>query len=189
MVMSPRAEIRTFVCGMLCVVSMAWAQDRVAAAADLQYPIIARYGGVVARPTATAQPRANAKVVLDATSDSKPDEVNKGLERAARLLNLYGTAGLKETDVQIVIVLHGEATKSVLSDEAYKARAGVERNPNLPLIRALRKAGVEVVVCGQALHYKKIEDSDVADDIQIAAAALTVVVNKQTDGFAYIPIP
>ena len=34
-----------------------------------------------------------------------------GLEYVAGLLNLYGAAGLKATDVKIVVVLHGEATK------------------------------------------------------------------------------
>jgi hypothetical protein len=76
-------------------------------------------------------------MVFDATADAKPADVNKGLDRVARLLNLYGAAGLKAQDVKIMIVLHGEATKSVLSDTAYKARFQVDENPNLPLIREL----------------------------------------------------
>ena len=40
-----------------------------------------------------------------------------------------------------------------------------------------------------ALNYKGFPDSEVADGISIAAAALTVVINKQTDGYAYIPVP
>jgi intracellular sulfur oxidation DsrE/DsrF family protein len=86
-------------------------------------------------------------------------------------------------------VLHGEATKSVLNDAAYKERFQVEQNPNLPLIRELQKAGVEVLVCGQALNYKGFPDGEVADGVPIAAAALTVVVNKQSDGYSYVPVP
>jgi intracellular sulfur oxidation DsrE/DsrF family protein len=155
----------------------------------LVFPIIATHGGVVARPQAVEQPRKNAKVVFDTTADAKPADVNKGLDRVARLLNLYGAAGLTAKDVTIAIVLHGEATKSVLSDAAYKSRFQVDRNPNLPLIRELQDAGVEVLVCGQALNYKSFPDDEVADGIAIAAAALTVVINKQTDGYAYIPVP
>jgi hypothetical protein len=128
-------------------------------------------------------------VVFDVTADVKPADVNKGLDRAARLLNLYGVAGLKAQDVQITIVLHGEATKSVLNDAACKQRFQVEQNPNLPLIRTLQQAGVEVLVCGQALNYKGFPDDEVADGIPIAAAALTVVVNRQTDGYSYVPVP
>lgn len=154
----------------------------------LAYPIIATHGGVVARLTATDQPRAGAKVVFDVTVDAKPTEVNKGLDRAARLLNLYGASGLQAKDVSITVVLHGEATKTALSDAGYEAHFEAESNPNLPLIRELQKAGVEVLVCGQALNYKSFPDQEVAAEIQIAAAAMTVVINRQLDGYAYLPL-
>lgn len=157
--------------------------------AKLVFPIIAKYGGVVAKPMGTEQPRAGAKVVFDVTADSKPADVNKGLERAARLLNLYGAAGLTSKDVTIAIVLHGDATKSVMNDAAYKTRFDVDQNPNLPLIRELKQAGAEVLVCGQALNYKAIPDTEVASEVPIAVAALTVVINKQADGYAYVPVP
>jgi ubiquinone/menaquinone biosynthesis C-methylase UbiE/intracellular sulfur oxidation DsrE/DsrF family protein len=156
---------------------------------QLVFPIIGNFGGVLPRPKASEQPRANAKVVIDVTADSKPAEVNKGLERVARLLNLYGVAGLKASDVAIAVVLHGEATKSVLKDAAYKRRWETDANPNLVLIRDLQKAGVEISVCGQALGYKGIADDEVANGIPIAAAALTVIINKQSDGYAYLPAP
>ncbi len=165
------------------------AQDKSIASVQLVFPIIPKHGGVLPRPNAVEKPRAGAKVVFDTTADAKPTDVNKGLDRVARLLNLYGTAGLKAQDVKITIVLHGEATKSALNDAAYKARFQIERNPNLPLIHELQKAGVEVLVCGQALNYKGFPDAEVADGIPIAAAALTVVINKQTDGYSYIPVP
>ena len=160
-----------------------------APAPSLVFPIIEKYGGVVARAVATEQPRSGAKVVFDVTADAKLGEVNKGLDRVARLLNLYGVAGLKADDVTIAIVLHGEATKSILTDVAYKVHFGIEQNPNLPLIRELRVAGVEIFVCGQALNYKGFPDAEVADGITIAAAALTVVINKQMDGYSYIYVP
>ena len=159
------------------------------ATSKLEFPVIPGYGGVLPRPKAVEQPRSGAKVVFDATADTKPAEFNKGLDRVARLLNLYGAAGLKSHDVKITIVLHGEATKSVLNDAAYNERFQVERNPNLPLIRELQKAGVEVLVCGQALNYKGFPDDSVAEGIPIASAALTVVVNKQADGYSYVPVP
>ena len=157
---------------------------------NLLFPIIEGYGGVVAVADAVEPPRAGVKLVLDVTSEAKkPEEVSKGLDRAARLLNLYGAAGLKASDINITVVLHGEATKSVLSDEAWESRLQMKHNPNLPLIRLLQKAGVEVMVCGQALSYKKIERDEVAGEVSVAAAALTVLLNRQADGFAYVPVP
>ncbi len=165
------------------------AEDKNFKPGQLVFAIIPKHGGVLPRPNAVEQPRAGGKVVFDATAEAKPAAVNKGLDRAARLLNLYGAAGLKAQDVKITIVLHGEATKSALNDTAYKARFQIDQNPNLPLIHDLQKAGVEVLVCGQALNYKGFADDEVADGIPIAAAALTVVINKQTDGYSYIPVP
>lgn len=154
----------------------------------LVYPIVDNVGGVLPRPKALEQPRAGAKVVFDVTNDTKSTDLNKGLDRVARLLNLYGSAGLKASDVKIVLVFHGESTKAALSDAAYQKRFDLEKNPNLPLIQKLQSLGVEIYVCGQALNYKSFDDSEVAENIPIAAAALTVVANKQADGFSYIPV-
>ncbi|MHC5537854.1 DsrE family protein [Singulisphaera rosea] len=169
---------------MLCAAESARAQ---AAAAYLVYPIIPGVGGAVPVPKAAEPPRSGTKVVFDITSDSKPVDLNKGLERVARLLNVYGAAGLKASDVKVALVLHGDATKSVLSEMAYKGKFGGAKNPNLAVIDALRGAGVEVFVCGQALAYKGYVESEVHDGIKVASAALTVLINKQSDGYAYIP--
>jgi intracellular sulfur oxidation DsrE/DsrF family protein len=153
----------------------------------LVYPLISGHGGVVPLPRAAEQPQKGAKAVFDITADAKPGEVNKGLEQVARLLNLYGAAGLKPADVKIAAVLHSEADKAALSDAAYAARFKVEANPNLPLIRDLKKAGVEVFVCGQSLHDLGFMAEEVADEVPVADAAMLVLLNKQTEGYAYIP--
>jgi intracellular sulfur oxidation DsrE/DsrF family protein len=153
----------------------------------LVYPLVAAHGGVVPLPQAAEQPRKGAKAVFDVTADAKPGEVNRGLEQVARLLNLYGAAGLKAEDVKIAAVFHGEADKAALSDAAYAARYKVAANPNLPLIRDLKKAGVEVFVCGQSLHELGFKTEEVADEVPVADAAMLVLVNKQADGYTYIP--
>ncbi|MCA9220260.1 MAG: DsrE family protein [Planctomycetales bacterium] len=164
-------------------------QARAAVGGELVFPIIKEQGGVRPRPNAVEQPAAGRKVIFDVTADTKPTEPNKGLDRAARLLNLYGSAGRDASDIAITVVLHGEATKSILNDESYKKRFEVNQNPNLPLIGKLKAAGVEVLVCGQALNYKGFADNEVADGIPIAAAAMTAVINKQSSGYAYLPVP
>ena len=153
----------------------------------LIYPLIPGRGGVVPLPRATEQPRKGAKAVLDITADTEPGEVNKGLEQVARLLNLYGAAGLTARDVKIAAVCHGMADKAVLSDAAYFARFKIAANPNLPLIRDLKKAGVEVFVCGQSLHELGFKAEEVADEVPVADSAMLVHDNKQADGYAYHP--
>lgn len=180
---------RTYLSVAAVLCATAWGAAQPPGEAKLTYPIIPNAGGVVPLPKAAEQPRKGAKVVFDITAAAKPADVNKGLERVARLLNLYGSAGLKASDVKVALVLHGEATKSVLTDAAYKAKFGGDKNPNLPVLRDLQKAGVEVFVCGQALAYKGIKESEVEKDITVAIAALTVIVNRQTDGYACVPVP
>ena len=136
---------------------------------------------------AAEQPRKGAKAVFNITANAKPGEVNKGLEQVARLLNLYGAAGLTARDVKIAAVLHGAADKAALSDTAYAARFKVAANPNLPLIHDLKKAGVEVFVCGQSLHELGFKEEEVAEQVPVADSAMLVLVNKQADGYAYIP--
>jgi intracellular sulfur oxidation DsrE/DsrF family protein len=151
------------------------------------YPVVPGHGGVVLLPRAAEQPRKGARAVFDITAGATPGAVNKGLEQVARLLNLYGAAGLTARDVQIAAVLHGEADQAVLSDAAYVARLNVAANPNLPLIRDLKKAGVEVFVCGQSLHELGFKAEEVADEVPVADSVMLVLVNKQADGYAYIP--
>jgi intracellular sulfur oxidation DsrE/DsrF family protein len=158
-------------------------------AKKLVYPIIPNVGGAMPLPQAAEQPRPGAKVVFEITAGAKPDEVNKGVVRMARMLNVYGAAGLKATDVKVAAAFHGEAINTVLTDAAYQAKFGVEKNPNLPVLNDLRKAGVEVFVCGQALAIQGIDEADVAEGVSVAAAALTVLISRQNDGYVYVLVP
>jgi intracellular sulfur oxidation DsrE/DsrF family protein len=154
----------------------------------LIYPVIAGYGGVAAIKNGVEPPRAGASVVFDVTAGSDPATVNHGLERAARLLNLYGAGGRKASDVQIAVVLHGEATQAVLTDEFFTARFQTRSNPNLPLVELLHDAGVQILVCGQALNRQGFAESAVAPHIRIAASAMTAVINRQAIGYSVIEI-
>lgn len=152
------------------------------------FPQVARFGGIVRIPDAAEPPRQGAKVVFDIVADSKPDEVNKGLESVARYLNLNTDAGHATTDVKLALVLHGAGTKTALQDGAYAKHTSASKNPNLELIRELKKCGVEVFVCGQSLARNKFATADVAGDVSVAVSAMTVNVNKQQDGYSYLSI-
>lgn len=158
-------------------------------ATKLVFPIIPNVGGAMPLPQAAEQPRQGAKVVFEITAGAKPDEVNKGVVRMARMLNVYGAAGLKATDVKVVAAFHGEAINTVLTDVAYQAKFGIEKNPNLPVLNDLRQAGVQVFVCGQALAIKGIDEADVAEGVTVAAAVLTVLISRQNDGYIYVLVP
>ena len=152
------------------------------------FPQVARFGGIVRTPDAAEPPLRGAKIVFDITADSKPEELNKGLESVARYLNLNAEAGLKPADATLALVLHGGATKAALGDAGYAKHTAAMKNPNLELIRDLKTYGVEVFVCGQSLARNKYALTEVAGDVTIAVSALTVNANKQQDGYSYLSI-
>ena len=141
-------------------------------------------------PKAAYQPNpANTyKVVFGLTKGSdKPGQVNPALERVARTVNLYASAGVPLDHLKFVAVAYGAATPLVLDDEHYKAQFGVA-NPNLAVIAQLRKAGVDVAVCGQAMAEHHFADAWIAKDVTLSLSALTTITELQQQGYALMPL-
>lgn len=152
------------------------------------HPVIENHGKVVKLPDAAEQPHAGSKICVDLTAGGPQDKLNPALEKVARFVNIYGGAGAKPAAVRITVVLHGNATATVLNNTGYAKRFKTTGNPNLPLIRKLKAAGIEFLVCGQALAGKNFPQAEVSKDVRIAVSALTVNVNRQQQGYAYIPL-
>jgi ubiquinone/menaquinone biosynthesis C-methylase UbiE/intracellular sulfur oxidation DsrE/DsrF family protein len=150
-------------------------------------PVIPGYGAVVPYPDAPEQPAKGTKVVFDVTGVGKDaDQPLPGLVRAATLLNLAGASGLKASDLEIVVVLHGDATSAALDDDTYKELTG-RAHPHADLMKKLKGAGVKLHVCGQALARKGYDPKRVRTEVTVAASAVTATVNLQARGFAYVP--
>jgi intracellular sulfur oxidation DsrE/DsrF family protein len=148
---------------------------------EFVHPYLKDAGGIVRLTNAAEQPRKGLKVVLDYTT-------TEGLEHAARFANLYAASSYKPgEDLGLTLVLHGDATKAALSDEAYARHEKGAKNPHGELMRTLVDGGVEVLVCGQALAHKRYATSEVMPKLTVAASAATAIINKQLDGYAYMP--
>lgn len=152
------------------------------------HPKIQSHGKVVRLADAAEQPRNGSRICVDVTAAGPIDGINPAIEKLARFVNIYAGAGEQPADVHITAVLHGKSTTVALTDEAYSRRHATKGNPNLPLLRKLRNAGVEFFVCGQSAAGLGVKDSEVTSEVQVAVSALTVNVNRQTDGFAFIPL-
>lgn len=155
---------------------------------NYQHPVIADHGGIVPAENAAAPPPKAAKVVFDITGGQMDGGVIKGLDRVALYVNLSAAHGVKPEQLKLAAVLHGDATKAALTNEAYARREGNgDENPNLALIRHLQQVGVEVYVCAQALAHHGYRLAEVAEPVTVAVSAATVNVARQMDGYAYIP--
>lgn len=150
-----------------------------------QFPLIKDAGGVWPLPQAAEQPAKGAKVLFDVTAGN----VKEALVRPARLLNLYALAGIKPgPDLRVAVVFHGDATAAVLADGA-RGKHQLAANDAAPLLRELKAAGVEFLVCGQSLLDHGFTPAEVAPEVQTALSALNVTINKSLAGYTTILIP
>lgn len=152
------------------------------------YPAIDRYGPVRPLPDAAVQPGRDHtyKAVFDVT---KPIEAasraDAGLDHVARAVNVFASARVPQSHLRFVAVVHGPATRAVLDNGHYRKLYGRD-NPNLPLLRALHKAGVVVEVCGQALADNHFKRAWVAPSVQVTLSALSDLIIYENEGYAFV---
>jgi len=149
---------------------------------------IVNYGKVVRFPHAAEQPRDGSRIVVDLITGGEPDKLNPAIEKVARFVNIYTGAGKEPATADIVVVIHGEATLTVLNTEAHSKRFATNGNPNLDCWKELHKAGVKILVCGQSLVGKGAKADEVIEIADVAVSALTSLVNLQAEGYAYVPL-
>ncbi len=150
---------------------------------------VSSFGATHTAPNAAEHPKRSTRyqVVFNITkgNDDKTNS-NRSLDKVARFMNLLAEDGVRPQSGDVVAVIHGEATPIVVSDAAWNTRGDGAANPNLELIDQLRKAGVSVRVCSQALASELIAPDAVDNRVQIDVAALTTLANLQLRGYALI---
>jgi intracellular sulfur oxidation DsrE/DsrF family protein len=157
-------------------------------AQDANHPVIAGYGAIhPAQDLANLpDPSLRYRVAFEITrAANDTGQVNPALDRVARFINLLGAAGVRPDPGDIVVVMHGPATPSILRDAAYETRFH-QANPNSGLIAKLQQAGVAIHVCSFALANQRIERDEVAKGVTIDLAAMVTLANLQLKGWALI---
>jgi len=131
-------------------------------------------------------PSLDYKIAFDMnTMADSPDQVNPGLKMIGALINTYESHGVSPSHLHLQAVFHGPTIVVVTDDATYKARTGVEHNPNVDLLNQLRKAGLKTVVCGQsamAQHY----DFKTIVHAQMNFSASVTFINLMTRGYIKI---
>jgi intracellular sulfur oxidation DsrE/DsrF family protein len=160
-----------------------------AAAADWQYPVIKGAGEIVPLPNAAVQPDAGLKykIVCDIIEWPKMEgKVVPGLAKVARLINVFASGGMSADKMDLVLVFHGPSTEAVIKPKLFEKKHGFA-NPSRDLLDQLKKAGVKMYVCGQALAEHNIAQTEVNPRVTIALSALTVLPTYQLKGYALMP--
>jgi intracellular sulfur oxidation DsrE/DsrF family protein len=132
-------------------------------------------------------PNMTYKVVFDlATAAPKVEDVNPGLTGVARFVNTLSKYGVPAEHRKIAVVFHRDATEVILNNETFQARNHGQDNPNIALIREMKKAGVDFRVCGQAVLAHKIDPKTIQPEIELDLWALTTIVNLELRGYVHV---
>lgn len=167
------------------------------AASILAVPVLAQeqprlvpgYGAYaeVVDPFEKPDPKLRYKVVFDVSQAARtPGAVHQGLERVARMVNLLGRHGAKVRQGDIVVTMHGPASRATLTPTAFAKRFNGEANPDAELIKQLAAAGVSVRLCGQSMIGNGFAREELNPDVKIDVSAITTLATLQLRGYAVI---
>ena len=117
-------------------------------------------------------------------ADDHTKEVNPSLPTIARYVNTLAKWGVPQEKRHIIVMFHQRSDDFdiVMTNDAFAAKYGTN-NPNIELISALKRAGVEFRACGQAVVGRKIDAKAINPDIQVDLWAMTSMMNLQMRGF------
>lgn len=154
-----------------------------------KFPVLNKFGGVYDVPEATniIDIKKKYKIVVDVMNAEKnpSTDFNRAYELTARLFNLYALAGLPKGNLDMVVVIHNEASSTILSDESFEKEYKT-KNPNTEIINTLGEAGVKFFVCGQSLRARNLVEYSKNPNIQVAHGAILALSHFQSIGYSLL---
>ncbi len=127
------------------------------------------------------------KAAFDAADYAgEPDALNRTLVSVARFMNMHARNGVAADNMDLAVVVHGSALKTLLDDRSYRSRYEID-NPNRELVERLEAAGVAFYVCGQSMSFGGVEKRELLPQAKVALSAMTMLTTLQSDGYALLP--
>ena len=154
------------------------------------YPLVKGFGGVNPIPLAVEKtdPGQTYNIIVEVNTDNpKPEQVHELMEKIASIANLHVLGGVSPARLHLVAVVHGPAAMYLQQDSVYQRKYGVA-NPNLPLFRALKEAGVRLLICGQSMMKRNIDPATLAPEWEIALSAMTTLSTHQRRGYVLLKL-
>jgi intracellular sulfur oxidation DsrE/DsrF family protein len=151
-------------------------------------PVIPAADGYVVIPNVAVAPDKSRtyRAIFDAThAADKPEQLLPALNMAGSELNAFAVAAVPTANVKFAVVFHGAALNGLFDDARYKRKFGVG-NPNLPVLAQMKKAGIELFVCGQNLAFEHIDPKSLSPDVTVASDGLIVLMEYQNRGYALL---
>ncbi len=151
-------------------------------------PIITDYGFVF--KVENTDYKVNTSKELKAVFDimNSPEDTkkrNSSIETAARFLNMHAQENVPTNKLHAVLVVHNNASKDIITNEAYKKRYGTD-NPNEEMIKVLMNSGVQVIFCGQSSMARGFPKEELIPGVQLSLSAMTALIQLQDEGYRLI---
>ena len=126
-------------------------------------------------------------IAFDVSDPGEVDKRSRGLESAARFINMHVAAGVDPDNIRIAVVVHGKASLDLLSDEAWAAKGKGATNPSSTMIREMLDSGVRFILCGQSGAANGIMQAELIPGVETALSAMTAHALLQQRGYTVNP--
>lgn len=142
----------------------------------------------VPRSILQVETNARYKAVYDIQTANTTAGVSKGLFFARGLIEAFGKQGVTPQQLDIHLVLHGEAAQFLLLDAPYQKAVDdpFAVNLNAKITQDLLDLGVHVEICNSVMKTKGWKPEDILPDVTIVYDGYTRLIKLQNDGYAYI---
>lgn len=140
------------------------------------------------RPMLKVEPNRSYKVVYDISSDKVAAGISRGLYYVRGLIEAFGKQGVKPEQLDIHLVLHGDAAIFLLNDDAYQkaVKDPFAVNLNAKITQDLIDLGASVEICHSVMRAKGWKPADVLPGVAIVHDGYTRLIKLQSDGYVYI---
>ena len=131
---------------------------------------------------------AHYKAVYDIHSAETAAGVSRGLFYARGLIEAYHKQGVTPQQLDIHLVLHGDAAQFLLIDDTYQkaVKDPFAVNLNARITQDLLNLGVGVEICHSVMRANGWTPADVLPGVTIVHDGYTRLIKLQNDGYAYI---
>ena len=151
-------------------------------------PVSALAQSTEPRPMVKVDPAARYKAVYDIHSGEIAAGISKGLYYARGLIEAFGKQGVKPDQLDLHLVLHGDAAMFLLVDDSWQQAVGdpFAVNLNAKIVQDLLNLGVHVEICHSVMRARGWVPDDVLPGVTIVHDGYTRLIKLQNDGYAYI---
>ena len=124
---------------------------------------------------------------FDVAEPAKDGGRNRGIESAARFINMHVANGVAEKNIRVAVVVHGPAVLDLLSAEGWAAHDKEGENGSAAMVGAMLDHGVRFIVCGQSATAQGVSADQLIEGVEMDLSAMTAHAKLQQGGYTVNP--